>query len=72
MEAAIPEAPSPTAPDTAQSVHATAEDEQEPASSYLQQALSVLKAPFRTNKKRAHSGSSSEVFPSPRSHIQHQ
>eukprot|EP00971_Amphidinium_carterae_P120104 2379246-Amphidinium_carterae.2 len=36
-------------------------DEQEPASSYLQQALSVLKAPFRTNKKRAHSGCSKDV-----------
>eukprot|EP00971_Amphidinium_carterae_P259566 5150235-Amphidinium_carterae.2 len=60
-EAATTQTPLSTAPETAQVVHATAED-QEQSSSYLQQALS----------KRAHSGSSCEVNPSPRVHMQHQ
>eukprot|EP00971_Amphidinium_carterae_P321943 6399796-Amphidinium_carterae.2 len=77
IEAAAPASTMPTAPNTAESdVHATSatvqDPEPEPEMSYMQQALNILQAPFRSNKKRAHSGSSSEVLPSPRTHIQQQ
>eukprot|EP00971_Amphidinium_carterae_P044625 877696-Amphidinium_carterae.2 len=73
-EAASMEPPTSTAPVT---VAETTEDDPEQASSgYLQAALNVLKSPFRANKKRAHSGSStglsSEVNPSPRVHLPQQ
>eukprot|EP00971_Amphidinium_carterae_P336966 6473576-Amphidinium_carterae.3 len=73
----------PTAPTTAvnevQETGSTAEEVtmDPPEQSYMQQALSILQGPFRRNKKRGLStggsrGSSSDVFPSPRSHIQQQ
>eukprot|EP00971_Amphidinium_carterae_P309228 6144909-Amphidinium_carterae.2 len=61
--ATTPETTMPTAPDAAESdVHATGSSvpAEAPEMTYMQQALSILQAPFRANKKRGHSGSSSE------------
>eukprot|EP00971_Amphidinium_carterae_P196562 3900887-Amphidinium_carterae.1 len=83
VEAAIPEPAMPTAPATAESdvqdtgSNVPAVNVEAPEMTYMQQALSIIQAPFRANKKRGLStgdsrGSSSEVFPSPRTHIQPQ
>eukprot|EP00971_Amphidinium_carterae_P113972 2258384-Amphidinium_carterae.1 len=79
IQAASTELPSSTAPvTTAQNTAAQTPEEEAPAeqsTSYLQACMNVL-MPFRANKKRAHSGSStglsSEVNPSPRVHLQQQ
>eukprot|EP00971_Amphidinium_carterae_P199965 3968854-Amphidinium_carterae.1 len=74
-ETATMEPPASTASATV--AQTTEEDPELPASGYLQAALNVLKSPFKGNKKRAHSGStstntSSEVNPSPRVHLPQQ